>query len=131
MSSILNVTEVKAGNETEGFDVSYTVTVAAEGTEYDGKIVYSSRTPSKAIMKAAVMTADAPFMGFVIQVTPEASVAAGVSHLEMLVKSQKLDVLTGIVTAPVKAAEMVAFAKMAQNAIAEQGAGEPDTAPEV
>lgn len=118
-SNVLNVTEVKAGTELDGYDISYVVTVAAPDTELDGKQVYTSRFANKAVMKAAVMTADAPFMGFVVQVSPDAAQAAGVANLELIVKASKLDALTQIVNAPVPAAEMVAFAKMAQATTAE------------
>lgn len=110
----LNVTKVSAGNELEGFDVSYQVTVASEGADADGTTIYQSRFADKAVIKAVVKTAEEPFTGFTVAVEPEVASACGVRNLEQRIKADKLEALTQIVNAEFDAAQAVEFIKTVQ-----------------
>jgi hypothetical protein len=114
--SILKVIENKAGTELDGYDISYRVVVDAESTEdfTNGDVIYSSRFADKAVVKAVVLTADQPYLGFTVAVDPEVATAAGVRNLEQRVKAEKLDALTQIVNAEFDAAQAVEFIKTVQ-----------------
>lgn len=112
--SILKVTEVKAGTELDGYDISYRVTVVAPGTEIDGTDIYSSSHPDKAVMKAIVKTAEDPFTEFTVKVDPAVATAAGVKNLERLEKSMRLDFLKQAINAEFDAGTAVEIIKATQ-----------------
>jgi hypothetical protein len=112
MSGTLNVVEVKAGTEFDGYDVSYQVTV--ESGEFDGTSIYSSRFPDKAVIKAVVKTAEDPFLGFVVKVDPAVATAAGVRNLEQRVNAERFVAAKEMFGAEFDAAAAVEIIKTVQ-----------------
>lgn len=112
MSGTLNVVEVKAGTELDGYDVSYQVTV--ESGEFDGTSIYSSRFPDKAVIKAVVKTAEDPFLGFVVKVDPAVATAAGVRNLEQRVDAERFQAMRALASTEFNAAEAVEAIKTFQ-----------------
>jgi hypothetical protein len=110
----LSVYEVKAGTETDGFDISYRVKVVAPGTEHDETEIYSSRFADKAVMKAVVKTAEAPFLGFTVSVDPDVASAAGVRNLEQRVNSERFLAAKEMFAAEFDAKQAVEFIKQVQ-----------------
>jgi hypothetical protein len=110
--STLRVVKVSAGTEADGFDVSYRVQV--DGGEADGTEIYSSRFADKAVMKAVVKTAEAPFEGFVVSVDPEVASAAGVRNLEQRVDAERFVAIKELAAQEFDAAGAVQMIKTLQ-----------------
>lgn len=113
MSGTLNVVEVKAGTESEGFDISYRVVV--EGGEHDGTEIYSSRFADKAAIKAVVKTAEEPFVGFAVKVLdPAVATKVGVRNLEQRVDAERFGAIRELAAQEFDATKAVEMIKTFQ-----------------
>lgn len=113
---------------TDGYRVRVECTDENSPSEYNGKAIYASRFPNKAVMKGVVLLTDERFTGFMLEVDPEVASEAGKKNLELMVRADKYTAIESVVKAQFDAELAVEAIKvMGGNNIPPADAVETDT----